>query len=285
MNYKGVIIAESLADRKIIDELEIVQKSIEQTNEDCNTPWLDRWSMYTVLIPKDKIDEYTLRISHLIEKEHANNWYCDFRNDKYHYVVFLNKVFKLDRNKKDDYIEMINYATSIGFPKEQLPTFNDLPLNLLTGFLVYAKQNTYANSNAKKIESSRKGSNDYHFEEIIEGEKMTYHDTYFGGTRFMGEEVVYRSTNSPKWGMNYYGITLDESLSEEAMDKALRPALMKVGEDNSVLPLRGPKYFENEGYIYTFKSEGTIENFIGIEEIHKDGKLIYQLKCHGGVIE
>ena len=30
---------------------------------------------------------------------------------------------------------------------------------------------------------------------------------------------------------------------------------------------------------------GTIENFIGIEEIHKDGKLIYQLKCHGGVIE
>lgn len=285
MNYKGVIIAESLTDREIIDELEIVQKSIEQTNEDCNTPWLDIWSMYTVLIPEEKIDEYTLRISNLIEKKHANHWYCDFRNDKYHYVIFLDKIFKLDRTKKEDYTSMKQYGVSCGFPENQLPTYNDLPLNLLTGFLVYAKLNTYANSNAEKINSSRAGSKDYHFEEIIEGEKMTYHDTYFGGTRFMGEEVVYRSTNSPKWGMNYYGITLDESLSEEAMDKALRPALMKVGEDSSVLPVRGPSKLENQGYTYTFKSIGTIENFTGIEEIYKEGKLIYQLKCHGGMIE
>lgn len=57
---------------------------------------------------------------------------------------------------------------------------------------------------------------------------MIYHDTYFGGTKFMWCEVVYREGNTPKWGMNYYGVTLDSNLSEEAMDKALRPALMKV---------------------------------------------------------
>lgn len=76
-----------------------------------------------------------------------------------------------------------------------------------------------------------------------------------------------------------------EDLSEELVDKALRPALMKVGEDDSVLPLRGPSKFKNEGYIYTFKSEGSLENFVGVEEIYKDGKLIYRLQCHGGIIE
>lgn len=66
------------------------------------------------------------------------------------------------------------------------------------------------------------------------------------------------------WGMNYYGVTLDEFLSEEAVDMALRPALMKVDEDD-ILPLRGPKEFVNGEYKYTFSVKGTLENFIGEE--------------------
>ncbi len=159
--------------------------------------------MDTVEIDERQIDEYTNRLSTLIDTKHCNAWYCDFRNNKYHYVVFANKVFKLDRNKKQDYIDMQEYAIKLGLPKHQLPNFNDLPASLLTGFLIYAKKQTYANSNAPKLNSSRLGSNDYHFEEEIEGEIMTYHDTYFGGIKFMGEEVVYRRDNIPKWGMNY----------------------------------------------------------------------------------
>lgn len=155
----------------------------------------------------------------------------------------------------------------------------------LMSFLIKAKKQTYANSNAKKMESSRLGSSNYQYEEEIDGKTMKYHDTYFGGTKFMGEEVVYCDENTPKWGMNYYGLTLDESLSEETMDKALRPALMKVGEDSSVIPVRGPGKFENGEYIYTFKYQGKIENFIGIEEIYKNQELIYQLHCHGGMIK
>lgn len=85
--------------------------------------------------------------------------------------------------------------------------------------------------------------------------------------------------------MNYYGVTLDENLSEEAMDKALRPALMKVGEDTFVIPVRGPSKFQNGEYTYTFNCEGNIENFVGTEEIYKNEKLIYQLHCHGGMIK
>ena len=69
------------------------------------------------------------------------------------------------------------------------------------------------------------------------------------------------------------------------MDKALRPALMKVGEDDTVLPVRGPSKFENDGYTYIFESIGQIENFTGLEEIYKDKKLVYRLHCHGGIIE
>lgn len=157
--------------------------------------------------------------------------------------------------------------------------------NNLEKFLIEAKKQTYANSNIEKGKSSRLGSSDYHYEKEIAGQKFIYHDTYFGGTKFMGEEVVYCDSSIPVWGMNYYGVTLDESLSEEAMDKALRPALMRVGEDDSVLPVRGPSRFENDGYIYSFKVSGTLDYFDGVEEIYRNDKLIYKLTCHGGIIQ
>ena len=156
--------------------------------------------------------------------------------------------------------------------------------NTFINFLINAKKSTYANSNIKKVESSRVGSSDYHYEEIIDNKKYIYHDTYFGGTKFMGEEVVYCDDSKPIWGMNYYGVTLDDTLGEEAMDKALRPALMRVGEDEDIIPVRGIAKFENNGYIYTFKTTGTIEKFDGIEQIYKDNRLIYELHCSGGKI-
>lgn len=85
--------------------------------------------------------------------------------------------------------------------------------------------------------------------------------------------------------MNYYGITLDDSLDFQVMDKVLRVALMKVGEDKSVIPVRGPKEFVNEDYTYTFNVDGDMENFVDVEQVYKDDKLIYELKCYGGIIE
>mgnify|MGYP000010586641 CR=1 FL=1 len=152
-------------------------------------------------------------------------------------------------------------------------------------FLIKAKKSTYANSNIKKVKPSRIGSSDYHYEEEIENKKYIYHDTYFGGTKFMGEEVVYCDNNKPIWGMNYYGVTLNEALGEEAMDNALRPALMKVGDDKNIIPVRGISKYEHNGYIYTFKVTGTIEKFDGIEQIYKENNLIYELHCSGGMIK
>ncbi len=152
--------------------------------------------------------------------------------------------------------------------------------NDLYSFLVEAKRQTYANENIKKILSSRRGSFDYEYS----NGKMTYHDTYFGGTKFMGEEVVYSADDTPIWGMNYYGVTLNENLSEEAIDNALRPALMQVGED-TILPVRGPKEYINNEYKYTFEISGDLDYFDGIETISKGHEKIYVLKCHGGIIK
>ena len=151
---------------------------------------------------------------------------------------------------------------------------------MIEDFLIEAKKQTYANENVSKTASSRLNSNDYEYRK----DNRIYHDTFFGGTNFIGEEVVYID-NKTYWAMNYYGTTLDENLSEEAMDKALRPALMKVGENNNVIPVRGPKEFINGEYKYAFEVNGDINCFNGIETIYKNNVKIYELKCTGGLIK
>lgn len=149
----------------------------------------------------------------------------------------------------------------------------------LESFLIEAKKQTYANANVKRVTSSRLNSVDYEYK----NDNMLYHDTYFGTTNFIGEEVVYQD-NKVLWAMNYHGITIDDSLSESAMDNALRPALMLVGEDD-IIPVRGPKEFVNGEYKYTFEVEGDLDNFQGIETIYKNNTKIYELRCSGGLIK
>lgn len=153
-------------------------------------------------------------------------------------------------------------------------------MNKIKDFLIEAKKQTYANNLGERMASTRLNSKDYEYKK----DNMIYHDTYFGGTRFIGEEVVYID-NKTYWAMNYYGVTLDETLGEETMDNALRPALMLVGEDVSVIPVRGPKEFINGEYKYTFKVEGDLNCFNGVETIYKNDVKMYELKCSGGLIK
>ena len=69
------------------------------------------------------------------------------------------------------------------------------------------------------------------------------------------------------------------------MYAVLRPALSMVGEDKDIIPVRGPRKFERDGFVYEFKVEGTLEEFHGEETLSKDGELIYKNVCDGGIIE
>jgi len=275
-NYKGEIIEESLSDKTVLQEVNIISTRIEKTADEHQTPWLLQWTLYAIEVNENQADSLAEKLSQALESEHS--WYIDYRNDKYHYVIFKNKVFKLDRNKKSDYDEMIKYGLSIGTPDYQLPNFSDLPIDVLDTFLREANLNTYANEHVKKASSLRPGSNDYHFEK---GD-LTYHDTYFGAIKFIGEEIVYKS-GRPAWGMNYYGFTLNNEISEGLFDSILRPALMSGSGDN--IPVRGPREFINGDWKYTFNTNGNLANFTGIEEISKNGEVVCRLYCHGGFIE
>ncbi len=150
---------------------------------------------------------------------------------------------------------------------------------MIEKFLIEAKKQTYANESVPRVQNTRLNSKDYEYKR----DNMIYHDTYFGGVNFIGEEVVYVD-NETYWAMNYYGVTLDISLGEEAMDKALRPALMMVGEDENIIPVRGPREFINGEYKYTFSVMGDINCFDGIETVYKNNVKIFELKCNGGLV-
>ncbi len=151
-------------------------------------------------------------------------------------------------------------------------------LDKLKKFLKIAKKNTYASKTAEKTKSQRLCSSDY---EYSEGDFM-YHDTYFGGTNFIGEEIVYEN-NKPIWGMNYNGYTLDEKISEAEIDKSLRGALKQF--DTDIIPVRGPKLYKIDNLEYRNKVEGDLNKFEGREEIFKDKKLIYYAVFSGGLIK
>lgn len=121
MDYKGVIIEESLTNLDILKELRIVHTQISKVTQKDETPWIKQWTMHTVIIKEDKIDEYAQKLSQLIDIEHCSNWYCDFKNEQFHYVVFFNKIFCLNKSKKQDYEQMREYAITLGLPEYQLP--------------------------------------------------------------------------------------------------------------------------------------------------------------------
>lgn len=159
----------------------------------------------------------------------------------------------------------------------QLSNLSYLPVDVLEDFLREANLNTYANESAGKCPSLRPMSNDYHFKK----DNLVYHDTYFGATKFIGEEIVYKDGNSA-WGMNYYGFVIDNDVGEELIDLILRPALMSGSGEN--IPVRGPKEFLNGEWKYSFKVDGSLFNFTGTEEVFKNDRIVYRLYCHGGFL-
>lgn len=146
----------------------------------------------------------------------------------------------------------------------------------LIEFLIKAKVNTYADGIKYKVPSTQNNSIDYHYEE----DNFVYHDTYYGSKEFYCEEKVYLD-NKLIWHMEYKGgVIHDKNIN--IYDKVLKPALKKIDDEFS---LRGPKEFSVDDYKYTFKANGSIENFKEIEKIYKDDKLVYELICYGGKIK
>ena len=117
-NHKGVIIGESLESLSILEKIKIIDTEIEPVTEKHKTPWIKQWTLHTVEILEDQADEIAKELSEILDSEH--NWYADFKNANFHYIIFRNKVFKVDRSKKQQYDNVTKYGVSLGIPDHQL---------------------------------------------------------------------------------------------------------------------------------------------------------------------
>lgn len=118
MNYQGIIIEESLEKKEILGKIKILKTEVEPVTEEHKTPWLKQWSMYSVEISEEQAENFANDISVSLESEHP--WYADFKNETTHFIIFRNRVFKIDRKSKEQYDEAMEYGISLGIPPYQV---------------------------------------------------------------------------------------------------------------------------------------------------------------------
>ncbi len=119
MDYKGVIIEESLSDSNVLRDIKIVETKIEPVTKDHKTPWLKQWTLHTVQIPEERASEIAKKISEVINDK-PSSWYADFKNDRTHYIIYPRKIFRVNRASKEEYDAATAYGISLGIPPYQV---------------------------------------------------------------------------------------------------------------------------------------------------------------------
>lgn len=117
-NFNGVIIEESLENKDVLGKVKILKTDISQVKEKHKTPWIKQWTLHTVEIFQNQADNIAEEISGALDSEH--DWYADFKNNDFHYIIFRNKVFKVERSKPEQYGDVTKYGVSLGIPDYQL---------------------------------------------------------------------------------------------------------------------------------------------------------------------
>lgn len=154
---------------------------------------------------------------------------------------------------------------------------DELPLVLLEKFILRAKSVTYIGSGAR-VPSHRPASQDL---EYHEGD-FSYLDSYFGGSDFIGEEVIYYH-RQPVWAENYYGRILEPNrITAAQAGQILKISLSDMYKEGRFLG--GFEYTTPDG-IYTDTSQGDFTSFTGKEWITQAGIIVYELYYHGGLIK
>lgn len=146
----------------------------------------------------------------------------------------------------------------------------------LTGFIVDAKRTTYV-GNGKPTAPSRRGAKD-----LVHGRgEWAYRDSYFGGTDFHGQEIVWFGRH-PVWAMSYYGyITRPDLIDAQRAGNTIKSALTAMYEEGRFLG--GFEWQGPHGH-YRDISTGEAAHFHGRESILVDRTEAYVLDYFGGLI-
>jgi hypothetical protein len=123
-NFFGVIIEESLENKDILKKVRIFRTRIENVTKKHKTYWVKQWTLHDVEIFGNEAESIAKELSRLLDSRHA--WYADFKNDSYHYIIFRNKVFLINRNSKEQYDAAKKYGMSLGIPEYQVDFHPDI---------------------------------------------------------------------------------------------------------------------------------------------------------------
>jgi len=147
----------------------------------------------------------------------------------------------------------------------------------LEAFIVKAKSQTYVGG-GRSSKSCRPRSHDIAYDK----DDWSYLDSYFGGTDFLGQEVVWMS-DIPVWIMNYYGrILLPDKINAESAGNIIKESLSELYAEGRFL---GGFSKEIGKFCYVDKTEGNVNSFSGTEMIFVENLAAYRLDYHGGLVK
>lgn len=150
----------------------------------------------------------------------------------------------------------------------------DLPA--LEAFIVSAKRATYV-GNGERAEPSRGGAHDLVF---AEG-RYRYRDSYFGGSDFLGQEVVWHY-GEPVWALSYYGyITRPDLIDAARAGATIQAALSALYAQGRFL---GGFDWTGAHGVYRDRSSGDVAHFHGRERIEVGAVEAYGLDYFGGLV-
>lgn len=119
-NYRGVIIKESLEGSSVLQDVRILSTRVERTIGKHQTPWLKKWTLHTVEVGSETAEKIAEQISKSFDTAHVHSWYADFDNGKLHYIIFPDKIFRIDMKSGEQYAEAKAYGISLGIPPYQV---------------------------------------------------------------------------------------------------------------------------------------------------------------------
>ena len=92
MNFKGIIIEESLKNNSIFKELIIIKTTSESVTKSHKTPWLNKWTIHQVEIPEENSDYFFDKLSKSLDNSHE--WYIEVENNKFNVLIFHDRIIK-----------------------------------------------------------------------------------------------------------------------------------------------------------------------------------------------
>ena len=149
---------------------------------------------------------------------------------------------------------------------------------MLEEFIVRAKSATYIGGGNKSATPTRTGSHDLGYRD---GD-WHYIDSYFGGTDFIGQEVVWHQ-GTAMWAMNYHGrILRPDMIDATTAGMVIQRSLSTLYREGRFL---GGFTHPVANLVYVDTNAGEFQSFTGVERIYLGHFEAYRLDYHGGIIK